>query len=1135
MSANGQVAQHVTEGLSYAEAGKFAESLEEFRRALALEPGHELALRGQAMSQRALRKAGEAGRSPETAAAPPPPDADLLLDLASLLSAQAEPARALAVVEQALAAAPRLKEAHLWKVFLLTWVGRFDEAERAAAAALQLLPGDSDVLLQEAGIYYSQGSYERTLGLVSKVLAAEPQNPRALYYQVIALRLLAAREAPAADAKAAQAAASPGDEAAARAAAEAARQLDGWLTQAEAAWRAAWALRPNVRSPLRGRDWIFDDEVNFARTLEVERGRLHTLRKQYPAALEAFVKAADEAAVLDLIAKLPPGTDREKLGAAVAPVVEAAVVPLPVLRAAATAYLHLQRLEGCLDAFDRILEVEREDEAARLGKLYALRELGRRGQPQRLAEADRLVEEALAKSPTNRAFLTERGNVYGYQRRFTEAAEAFLEAETDEDYLGWTLWSLRSQRRLAEAERLLLAATEKHPQSLLLANEMALLYADRGQFEKALERFEAALRLAAEARAARAEGGGPDGGGGPLKGEESVTLGRITMLRNLGRRAEVERELREARRRLGHSPVFWYEAAYFHIGAGDYREALAAVDRAAEASYAPAVASKIAMLRMAARAGDRARLGEAVELAEDALKKFPDQSHFIHAEAGWAYLDLEQPEQAERRFATALEADGSLVAAGFGRAEALVRMQRHNDARAVLESLEELYPDDYDVVSQLGWFYLSRDELEKAREQFRRLLGKDGQSIHALNGLAGVFYEDGQHRTAEEYISRAVELAPADPTLRANLARALARQGTPSYLERAERECREALRFDRYHAGAHGCLGSIAFERGDLTRSESHLRDSIRLGGRDGGHADLGGLYIRMGRYEEAGKCLDEALRVNPDAVQARIQRGNLLLHTEKFKEAVCEFRRAAETRRTSWEAQHSLAIGLIRAGDMKEAEEVLRRAVSTLDEGRRWRCHLLLAQLLTKRGDETEDSQWYADALKQVTEARRLAPDGEGDAHFVAGIIHHKLGNNDRAARSFRLSLEKNKNNYEAERNLQLILSQRKDRQIQRVSTLIAFLLCGVSLTQLAVLWYVYLKLEKISEAWLMTLVPILLGLAVLAPLLPWLAKLKLPGGVEAELSQESARESLPTGPKGSMSISLPTTAGSDTMRPSR
>jgi tetratricopeptide (TPR) repeat protein len=89
-------------------------------------------------------------------------------------------------------------------------------------------------------------------------------------------------------------------------------------------------------------------------------------------------------------------------------------------------------------------------------------------------------------------------------------------------------------------------------------------------------------------------------------------------------------------------------------------------------------------------------------------------------------------------------------------------------------------------------------------------------------------------------------------------------------------------------------LGIIAFKRGNLRESEDYLRASIEADQREGNYSDLGALYTQMGQYDEAEKNLKKAIEINRNDMAAHIELGNLYLQTERVKEAVREFRRAA-------------------------------------------------------------------------------------------------------------------------------------------------------------------------------------------------------------------------------------------------
>jgi hypothetical protein len=61
---------------------------------------------------------------------------------------------------------------------------------------------------------------------------------------------------------------------------------------------------------------------------------------------------------------------------------------------------------------------------------------------------------------------------------------------------------------------------------------------------------------------------------------------------------------------------------------------------------------------------------------------------------------------------------------------------------------------------------------------------------------------------------------------------------------------------------------------------------------------------------------------------------------------------------------------------------------------------------------------------------------------------------------------------------------------------------------------------IRQIDSTMLLTMSPILLALIFVALLMPWLTKLKLPGGVEAELAQP--KEQISRSPSGPVTLNL-------------
>ncbi|MGZ9275292.1 MAG: tetratricopeptide repeat protein [Nitrospira sp.] len=199
-------------------------------------------------------------------------------------------------------------------------------------------------------------------------------------------------------------------------------------------------------------------------------------------------------------------------------------------------------------------------------------------------------------------------------------------------------------------------------------------------------------------------------------------------------------------------------------------------------------------------------------------------------------------------------------------------------------------------------------------------------------------------------------------------------------------------------------------------------------------------------------------------------------------------------------------------------------------------------------------------ESLEQSSKAIRIRPN-DPDGYFQQGMAYNGLNSPDRALRSFKGCLRYTPNHLEAERNverLKLFLS--KERTARRSDAAGVAISVGSFLLLLA-LWSLFLTqpsgvhgdqktmgvpapiqtgensqpvaeaadaaadplaatsevkhvLEpKIDKYMILTFTPILLGLTVVGAVLPWMARLKLPG-MEAELQQ--SRGSIGAGPTG-------------------
>jgi tetratricopeptide (TPR) repeat protein len=96
----------------------------------------------------------------------------------------------------------------------------------------------------------------------------------------------------------------------------------------------------------------------------------------------------------------------------------------------------------------------------------------------------------------------------------------------------------------------------------------------------------------------------------------------------------------------------------------------------------------------------------------------------------------------------------------FGRAVALQRLHRFDEARAVYERLlaADMYPQE--VLTNLIAMSIETEDLERVRDHSLRLLTMQPRSLTALQGLATVALQDPETDDAASYCDRILELAP---------------------------------------------------------------------------------------------------------------------------------------------------------------------------------------------------------------------------------------------------------------------------------------------------------------------------------------------------------------------------------------
>lgn len=190
----------------------------------------------------------------------------------------------------------------------------------------------------------------------------------------------------------------------------------------------------------------------------------------------------------------------------------------------------------------------------------------------------------------------------------------------------------------------------------------------------------------------------------------------------------------------------------------------------------------------------------------------------------------------------------------------------------------------------------------------------------------------------------------------------------------------------------HNNLG-LAYDRiGKYEEAIKELNEALRLNpGYIEVHNNLGVTYDRMGRHEDAVNELKEALKLNPNYAEALCNLGNIYACSGNYEEAVEKLKEALRI-------NPELAIAHNNLGNIyalqKRSEEEIKEFKEAL------RINPDYAPAHNNLGNAYAEAGRFEDALREFQEALRLDPEFP-EAYLGMGLAYYAQNSFDRAAQA--------------------------------------------------------------------------------------------------------------------------------------
>ena len=278
--------------------------------------------------------------------------------------------------------------------------------------------------------------------------------------------------------------------------------------------------------------------------------------------------------------------------------------------------------------------------------------------------------------------------------------------------------------------------------------------------------------------------------------------------------------------------------------------------------------------------GAEASFARAAELAPEDLQ--------ILTSLGNQQLDLGKASAAEQSFREIERRFPGLIGTKVNLGSALTAQNRLDEATALLNDALKEDPFCVQALINLSVISLKRKDISGAQRQLERALGIDPLSFEARYNLAVVLMKQRQLPEAMRMLEEAARLRPDHPHVRHNLAHLRWHRGEYAAAEQA---LRDVIRLAPEKVDSAVDLGKVLLEAGRVGDALEHMRGVLQRRPDLAMVQVISGYALEMaGEFDQAMACYERALALDPEDVQAHINRANLWILNGDFERGWPEY-----------------------------------------------------------------------------------------------------------------------------------------------------------------------------------------------------------------------------------------------------
>ncbi len=312
------------------------------------------------------------------------------------------------------------------------------------------------------------------------------------------------------------------------------------------------------------------------------------------------------------------------------------------------------------------------------------------------------------------------------------------------------------------------------------------------------------------------------------------------------------------------------------------------------------------------------------------------------------------------------------------------------------------------------WLYNNRTELANARIKFREALRIDSLFSLAWVGLGWEYFERNKSTEGflkENYLDTVLIFCNKALTFDANLADAYHLRSKYYYnrlkTESAKADLDSAISIDPNHALAYWGMGEIYFSQRDYLKSLQYFKRASRLikGGTELPVllVDIAVTHISIGNFQSADSLLKEAIRQNPDFIDAYAVYYWSLTLQGKLEEALSNAKEMVKIDPNSVRALETLSDAYAFLKDFNNAYKFYKQEVALSKKSGIIRIINIhrVGYILWNLGKREEARKYFDEQISTLEESKKLGRVISGNYDFAATYAF--LGEDEKAIQLLR------------------------------------------------------------------------------------------------------------------------------------